>query len=60
MSNLGTTIDKHMKKCVFGVFLKHTRIALARKNLVIDIVLKSGARGRNHTFSKYHLIIASY
>ena len=26
---------------------------------VIDIVLESGARGRNHTFLKYHLIIAS-
>jgi hypothetical protein len=42
---------------VFGVFLNRTRIALERKNLVIDIVLKSGARGRNHTFLKYHLII---
>jgi hypothetical protein len=24
---------------------------------VIDTVLESGAPGRNHTFSKYHLII---
>ena len=27
---------------------------------VIDIVLENGARGRNRTFLKYHLIIVSY
>ena len=27
---------------------------------VIDIVLENGARGRNRTFLKYHLIIDSY
>ena len=26
---------------------------------VIDIVFESDARGRNHTFLKYHLIIVS-
>ena len=31
---------KHAKKCVFGVFLNLTRIALVRKNLVIDIILE--------------------
>jgi len=30
---------------VFGVFLNLTRIALVRKNLVIDIILENGARG---------------
>ena len=30
----------HAKKCVFGVFLKNTRIALIKKNLVIDIFRK--------------------
>ena len=48
---------KHAKKCVFGVFLNLTRIALVRKNLVIYIILENGARGRNHTFLQYHLII---
>ena len=57
MSNPGIPTNKHAKKCVFGVFLNLTRIALVRKNLVVDIVLESGARGRNHTFLKYHLII---
>ena len=45
---------------MFGVFLNPTRIALVRKNQVIDIVLQSGARGRNHNFLKYLLIIDSY
>jgi hypothetical protein len=45
---------------VFGVFLKYTRLALGSKNLVFDIILESGARGRNHTFLKYHLILDSY
>jgi hypothetical protein len=39
------------------MFLNRTRIALVHEKLVTDIVLKSGARGRNHTFLKYHLII---
>ena len=41
----GIPADEHAKKCVFGVFLNPTRIALVRKNRVIDIVLKNGARG---------------
>ena len=60
MSNPGISPRKHAKKCVFGVFLNLTRIALARKNKAIDIILESGARGRNHTFLKYLLIIDSY
>jgi hypothetical protein len=40
---------KHSKKCVFGVFLFLTRIALVCENLVINIALESGARGRNRT-----------
>ena len=32
LSNLGIPTDKHVKKCVFGVFLNHTLIALVRKN----------------------------
>ena len=51
------SIQKHAKKCVFGVFLNRTRIALVCENLDVDIAFKSGARGRNHTFLKYHLII---
>ena len=58
--NPGIPTDKHSKKYVFGTVLKHARIALMRKNLVIDIILENGARGRNHTFLKYHLIIVSY
>jgi hypothetical protein len=57
VSNPGISLLKHEKKCVFGVFLNLTRTALVRKNLVIDIAMESGARGRNHTFLKYHLII---
>jgi len=49
VSNPGISPLKHAKKCVFGVFLKHTRIALVCKNEVIDIILESGARGRNRT-----------
>ena len=56
----GISTDKQAKKCVFGVFLKLTRIALVCKNLVIDIVLESGARGRNHTFLKFYLNIDGY
>ncbi len=50
MLDPGISPRKHAKKCVLGVFLNHTRIALVCENLVIDIVLESGARGRNHTF----------
>ena len=53
----GGSPQKHAKKCVFGVFLNFKRIALVRKNRVIDIALKSGARGRIQTFPNYHLII---
>ena len=53
----GISTDKQAKKCVSGVFLKLTRIALVCKNLVIDIVLESGSRWRNHTFLKCHLNI---
>ena len=42
------------EKCAFGVFLNRTRIALVRENYVINIVLESGARRRNHTLEKYH------
>ena len=49
MSNPEISLRKHHKKCVFGVFLKHARIALLRKNFIIDLALKSGARGRNRT-----------
>jgi hypothetical protein len=38
--------NEHGKKYVFGVFLKYKRIALISKILVVDIVLKDGARGR--------------
>ena len=51
------SILKHSKKYVLSVFLKRTRIALVWENSVIDIVLESGARGRNHTFPKYRLDI---
>ena len=37
---------------MFGVFLNSTRKALVRENLAIDIVWKSGARGRNQYFYK--------
>jgi len=37
---------KHAKKCVFGVFLKYTRIALVEKNLAVDIASKNVSRGR--------------
>ena len=53
----GIPSDKHAKKCVFGEFLSPTRIALVCKNKVIDIILESGARGRNRTFLKYFLDI---
>ena len=45
----GISTYKHSKKCVFGVFLFLTRIALVCENLVIDIALESGALGRNRT-----------
>ena len=45
----GIPSDKHSKKCVFGVFLNRTRIALVRENLVADIAIKSGFRGRSRT-----------
>ena len=44
-------------KKVRNVFSNRTRLALVNKNLPIDIALQSGARGRSHTFLKYHLII---
>ena len=47
--NPGIPTDKHSNKYVFGTVLNHARIALVRKNLVIDIILESGARGRNRT-----------
>ena len=54
----GIPTDKYSNRYVFGTVLNHARIALVRKNLVIDIILENGAQGRNHTFLKYHLIIA--
>jgi hypothetical protein len=55
--NPGIPTDKHSNKYVFGTVLNHARIALVRINLVIDIILENGARGRNHTFLKYFLDI---
>ena len=57
MLNPGFYPLKHAKKCVFGVCLNHTRIALVCENYDVDFALKRGARGRNHTFLKYHLDI---
>ena len=45
----GIPTNKHCKKYVFGVFLNRKRIALVREKLAIDIILESGARGRNLT-----------
>ena len=59
MSASVSSPQKHAKKCVIGEFLNPTRIELVCEHEVIDIVLESGARGRNHTFQKYHLIIVS-
>ena len=38
-----------MKKCVFGVLLNHTRIALVCQNYVTDFIDKYGAQGRIRT-----------
>ena len=57
MSNPEISPLKHAKKCVFGVFLNLTRIALVRKDLVAEITMESGAQVHNRTFKKDHLII---
>ena len=38
-----------MKKCVFGVFLQHTRIALVGQKQTIDFIDIYGAQGRIRT-----------
>ena len=50
MLDPGVSVNQHAKKCVSGVFLSRTRIELVYEHKVIDIVLESGARGRNQTF----------
>ena len=40
-----------------NVFSNRTRLALLDKNLPIDIILESGARGHNHAFLNYYVNI---